>query len=149
MSIAKERIAYLSKVNIYYISEEKDRTRNVSSLFLWKELLEYAVNFYGKAEGGIIIRKWKQNFGGWKHKKADVNNKHVPIKKTRMTMEGRSNVVPMMTLLALSFRLEKRHTWIISTQKPWKHWVFKAFFFWSNQNRNQKWLLCPKFGDLT
>ena len=33
-SIAKERIAYLSKVNIYYISEEKDRTRNVSSLFL-------------------------------------------------------------------------------------------------------------------
>ena len=46
--------------------------------------------------------------------KADVNNKHVPFKKTRMTMEGRSNVVPMMTLLALRFGLEKRHTWIIS-----------------------------------
>ena len=46
--------------------------------------------------------------------KADVNNKHVPFKKTRMTMESRSNVVPMMTLLALSFILEKRHTWIIS-----------------------------------
>ena len=46
--------------------------------------------------------------------KADVNNKHVPFKKTGMTMEGRSNVVPMMTLLALRFGLEKRHTWIIS-----------------------------------
>ena len=47
--------------------------------------------------------------------KADVNNKHVPFKKTGMTMEGRSNVVPMMILLALRFGLEKRHTWIIST----------------------------------
>ena len=46
--------------------------------------------------------------------KADVNNKHVPFKKTRMTMEGRGNVVPMMTLLALSFRLEKRQKSIIS-----------------------------------
>jgi hypothetical protein len=31
-----------------------------------------------------------------------------------MTIEGRSNVVPMMTLLAISFRLEKRHKPIIS-----------------------------------
>ena len=46
--------------------------------------------------------------------KAEVNNKHEPFKKTSMTMESRSNVVPMMTLLALSFILEKRHTWIIS-----------------------------------
>ena len=46
--------------------------------------------------------------------KADVNNKHVPFKKTGMTMEGRSNVVPMMTLLALRFGLEKRHKPIIS-----------------------------------
>ena len=46
--------------------------------------------------------------------KVDVNNKHVPFKKTRMTIEGRSNVVPMMTLLALRFGLEKRHIWIIS-----------------------------------
>ena len=57
MSIAKQRIAYLNKVNIYYVSKEKDRTMNVLSLFLWKEFLEYAVNFYVKAEGGIIIRK--------------------------------------------------------------------------------------------
>ena len=35
--------------------------------------------------------------------KADVNNKDVPFKKTRMTIEGRSNVVPMMTLLAIRF----------------------------------------------
>ena len=46
--------------------------------------------------------------------KADVNNKHVPLKKTGMTMEDKSNVEPVMTLLALSFRLEKRHKPIIS-----------------------------------
>ena len=43
-----------------------------------------------------------------------MNNKHVPFKKTRMTIEGRSNVEPVMTLLALSFRLEKRQKSIIS-----------------------------------
>ena len=33
----------------------------------------------------------------------DVNNKHVPFKKTRMTIEGRSNVEPVMTLLVIRF----------------------------------------------
>ena len=47
--------------------------------------------------------------------KADVNNKHVPFKKTRMTIEGRSNVVPMMTLLAIRFGSAYSDKWIIST----------------------------------
>ena len=47
--------------------------------------------------------------------KVDVNNKHVPYKKTRMTMEGRSNVVPMMTLLAIRFGSDYSDIWIIST----------------------------------
>ena len=46
--------------------------------------------------------------------KVDVNNKHVPYKKTRMTMEGRSNVVPMMTLLAIRFGSAYSDKWIIS-----------------------------------
>ena len=46
--------------------------------------------------------------------KADVNNKDVPFKKTRMTMEGRSNVVPMMTLLAIRFGSDYSDKWIIS-----------------------------------
>jgi len=46
--------------------------------------------------------------------KADVNNKHVPFKKTRMTIEGRSNVVPMMTLLAIRFGSDYSDKWIIS-----------------------------------
>ena len=44
----------------------------------------------------------------------DVNNKHVPFKKTRMTIEGRSNVVPMMTLLAIRFGSDYSDKWIIS-----------------------------------
>ena len=46
--------------------------------------------------------------------KADVNNKHVPFKKTRMTIEGRSNVVPMMTLLGIRFTGDYSDTLIIS-----------------------------------
>ena len=46
--------------------------------------------------------------------KADVNNKHVPFKKTKMTIEGRSNVVLMMTLLALRFTGDYSDTLIIS-----------------------------------
>ena len=46
--------------------------------------------------------------------KADVNNKHVPFKKTGMTMEGRSNVVPMMTLLAIRFGSDYSDIRIIS-----------------------------------
>jgi len=46
--------------------------------------------------------------------KADVNNKHVPFKKTRMTIEGRSNVVPMMTLLAIRFGSDYSDIRIIS-----------------------------------
>ena len=46
--------------------------------------------------------------------KADVNNKHVRFKKTRMTIEGRSNVVPMMTLLAIRFGSAYSDKWIIS-----------------------------------
>ena len=46
--------------------------------------------------------------------KADVNNKHVPFKKTGMTIEGRSNVVPMMTLLAIRFTGDYSDTLIIS-----------------------------------
>jgi len=46
--------------------------------------------------------------------KADVNNKHVPFKKTRMTIEGRNNVVPMMTLLAIRFGSDYSDKWIIS-----------------------------------
>ena len=46
--------------------------------------------------------------------KVDVNNKHVPFKKTGMTTEGRSNVVPMMTLLAIRFGSAYRDKWIIS-----------------------------------
>ena len=41
--------------------------------------------------------------------------KYVLSKKSGMTIEGESNVDFMMTLLALSFRLEKRHKPIIST----------------------------------
>ena len=40
--------------------------------------------------------------------------KYVLSKKSGMTIEGESNVDFMMTLLALSFRLEKRHKSIIS-----------------------------------
>ena len=36
-------------------------------------------------------------------KKADVLCKYVPYKKTRMTIEGESNLVPVMPLLALRF----------------------------------------------
>ena len=46
--------------------------------------------------------------------KVDVNNKYVPFKKTGMTMEGRSNVVPMMTLLAIRFGSAYSDKWIIS-----------------------------------
>ena len=44
----------------------------------------------------------------------DVNNKHVPFKKKGMTIEGRSNVVPMMTLLAIRFTGDYSDTLIIS-----------------------------------
>ena len=46
--------------------------------------------------------------------KADVNNKHVPFKKTRMKIEGRSNVVLMMTLLAIRFGSDYSDIRIIS-----------------------------------
>ena len=43
-----------------------------------------------------------------------MNNKHVSFKKTGMTIEGRSNVVPMMTLLAIRFGSAYSDKWIIS-----------------------------------
>ena len=46
--------------------------------------------------------------------KVDVKSKHVPFKKTRMTMEGESNVVPVMPLLALSFSGDLSQRVIIS-----------------------------------
>ena len=47
--------------------------------------------------------------------KADVNNKHVPFKKTRMTIEGRSNIQPMMASLGLRFGSDNCDILIIST----------------------------------
>ena len=47
--------------------------------------------------------------------KADVNNKHVPFKKTRMMIEGESNLVPVMPLLALRFISDLAEKEIIST----------------------------------
>ena len=46
--------------------------------------------------------------------KTDVNNKHVPFKKTRMTIEGRSNIQPMMASLGLRFGSDDRDIRIIS-----------------------------------
>ena len=46
--------------------------------------------------------------------KVDVKSKYVPFKKTRMTIEGESNVVPVMPLLALSFSGDLRQRVIIS-----------------------------------
>ena len=46
--------------------------------------------------------------------KVDVNNKHVPCKKTRMTIKGRSNVRPMMASLGLRFGSDDSDIRIIS-----------------------------------
>ena len=46
--------------------------------------------------------------------KVDVKSKYVPFKKTRMTIEGESNVVPVMPLLALSFSGDLSQRVIIS-----------------------------------
>ena len=46
--------------------------------------------------------------------KALVSSKHVPFKKTRMTIQGESNLVPVMPLLALRFISDLAEKEIIS-----------------------------------